>query len=235
MDAALRSHYRRTGAEAMDPGDMPFDRIMTFEKALETEDDGIEGGEGIGEYEMRQRIIGVRAFLRFIKRRGVTMPQIMREIFASGRAVQDSFFSSLTMTEAGLMFSETKAAHSWRVGVLSGAIQLEGMKGYRLPGQKTPEAKATYAASAKRTCNRAKKPKQGSFLRKLKTPAARPAPSGKPARQATFTRRLSSGAGNGTKATNGTNSGGQPARAISAPSISRTFGGHRPPLQQGAA
>src|SRR4051812_7452075 len=99
MDAALRSHYRRTGAEAIDPGAMPFDRLMTFEDALAAEDDGIESEDGIGEYERRQRIIGVRAFLRFIKRRGVTMPQIMREIFACGRAVMDPFFSSLTMTE----------------------------------------------------------------------------------------------------------------------------------------
>jgi hypothetical protein len=170
MDAAMRSHYRRTGAEAVDPGALPFDRLMTFEQALEGEDDGIEGGaDGVGDYEMRQRVIGVRAFLRFLKARGLTMPQIMKQLFASGRAVQDPFFSSLTMTESGLMFSETKAAHSWRVGVLSGQIQLEGMKGYRLPGQKNPESKATYAATAKRTCNRAKKAKQGSFLRKLKT------------------------------------------------------------------
>lgn len=237
MDAALRSHYRRTGADAIDPGAMPFDRIMTFEKTLENEDDGIEGGEnGAGEYEMRQRVIGVRAFLRFIKRRGVTMPQIMREIFASGRAVQDPFFSSLTMTEAGLMFSETKAAHSWRCGVLSGAIQLEGMKGYRLPGQKTPEAKATYAASAKRTCNRAKKPSQRSFLRKLKTGenVQRPTSNAQrpTQRQGSFIRKLSGGVSNGTAHAN------QPVapRAGSATAtISRTADGHRPTLQQGVA
>jgi hypothetical protein len=147
-----------------------------------------------GDYEMRQRVIGVRAFLRFLKARGLTMPQIMKQLFASGRAVQDPFFSSLTMTESGLMFSETKAAHSWRVGVLSGQIQLEGMKGYRLPGQKNPESKATYAATAKRTCNRAKKPKQGSFLRKLKTnPPSRKANGNRPGQaegRQTFTRKL---------------------------------------------
>lgn len=217
MDAAMRSHFRRTGADAVDPGLMPFQQLKSipFDEALLAEDDG-EGGE-ISDYEMRQRVIGVRAFLRFLKARGLTMPQIMKQLFASGRAVQDPFFSSLTMTESGLMFSETKAAHSWRVGVLSGQIQLEGMKGYRLPGQKNPESKGVYAATAKRTRNRAKKAKQGSFLRKL---ATKQSPhkggshiSAKP-RQATFTRKLSGGGSNGTAHTN------RPAapRAGSAPS-----------------
>lgn len=229
MDAAQRAHFRRTGAEAIDPGLMPFQqlKVMPFDEALAAEDDG-ESGE-ITDYEMRQRVIGARAMFRLIKARGVAMTQMMKQLFAIGRAIHDPFFSSLTMTEAGLMFSETKAAHSWRVGVLSGKIQLEGMKGYRLPGQKTPESKATYAATAKRTCNRAKRPQQGSFLRKLKTGANVQRPTSNAQRpmqrQATFTRKLSGGGSppsqgatarqGGTNATRSFPTGGSPHKGAS--------------------
>jgi hypothetical protein len=175
MDAGLRSHYRRAGAELADTR-MPFDALL----AIESADDGIDGGDkGPSDYEMRQRVIGVRTVFGLIKSRGVSMGQMMRQLFAVGRSLNDPFFSSLTMAESAMMFSETKAAHSWRCKVLSGKIKLQGMKGHRLPGQKTPESRAAYAAAATGNSNRAR---QSSFLRKLAAP-------GKP-KQRTFTRKL---------------------------------------------
>jgi hypothetical protein len=230
MDAAQRAHYRRTGAAAIDPGLMPFQQLksMPFDEALREEDDG-EGGE-ITDYEMRQRVIGVRAMFRKLKERGVTMPQIMKQLFAVGRTIHDPFFSSLSMTESGLMFSETKSAHSWRCKVLSGEIKLAGALGYQLPGQKTPEARPKYAAAAKRTCNRAKKPKQGSFLRKLKTGGNVQRPTSNAQRptqrQTTFTSKLLGG--NGAAKTG--SEGGSPSQARESralPSESRALPGHR--------
>lgn len=167
MDAGLRSAHRR-GLEAVDDAaPMPFDAM------LRAEEDGIEGGEaGVGDYEMRQRVVGVRAFLRFVKGRGVTLPRIMKQLFAAGRAMGDPFFARLTMTESGLIFSETKAGHSFRCKLLSGEIELAGMKGIKLPGQKSPESSAVYAAVQKGNSNRAKKTgtiRQGSFLKQLHT------------------------------------------------------------------
>ena len=175
MDAAERSHALRTRAGIMDEfAPMPFDRIMdanllTLQKALFAEDDGISGGDGgVGDYEMRQRVIGARALMRFIKGRGVTLPRILQQLCAAGRAVHDPYFASLTFTELGLMFSNTRAAHSFRCKLISGEIELGGMKGMRLPGQKSPESSEIYAKCAKGNKHRAKKVRQSSFLKRLK-------------------------------------------------------------------
>lgn len=195
MSAAMRRHYRRTKADAIDTGAMPFERILdknlqTLESAMLSEDDGISGGEsGPGDYEMLQRLIGVRGFLRYIKREGTTLPRVLKNLFSAGRAVQDAFFSSLTMGEAGLMFSETKAAHSFRCKLISGELKLAGAKGIRLPGQKSPETTPTYSRAQQGNHNRlgGTKAKQGSFLKKLKTDKVK---GGHPPRQGSFLRQL---------------------------------------------
>jgi hypothetical protein len=179
MDEALRSHYQRTKAEAVDSGPMPFDRVMSFEDIVRAEDDGGEGE--ISDYEMRQRYIGVRAFLRWLKTRaGIKSDEkyrpgpvsnILMQLFAAGRALQDPFFSSLSFTESGLLFSQTKAAASFRGRMISGILEEAGLKGTRLPGQKSPLSIARYAEVQKGNKNRARKvrQRQGSFLSKLKT------------------------------------------------------------------
>lgn len=229
MEAALRSQYHRTKDTAIDLR-MPFDRLISFEEALAQEDDGIENAEGenaIGDYEMRQRVIGVRAFLRWLKTRaGVSstsayrpgpVSNIMMQLFAAGRALQDPFFSSMSFTENGLLFSQTKAGASHRSGLLSKEMEKAGMKGIQQPGQKKPESRAVYAATAKRTLNRRKKT-QGSFLRKLQIPSSKPQgnfKSQKP-KQQTFTRRLSSGSQRSQV-------GGQSGRTISSAGDSRRY------------
>jgi hypothetical protein len=83
------------------------------------------------------------------------------------------------MTEQGKMFSEERATVSWRMKVLSGLIKLRGMRGNRLPGQKTDKASA--AARKVATGNKHRigigkngkpvgKARQSSFLRKLHVP-----------------------------------------------------------------
>jgi hypothetical protein len=204
MSEAMRRHYRRTKEAMFDPS-----APMPFEQMLAAEDDGISGGDGgIGDYEMQQRVVGVRAFLRWIKTRAGVKPDqlyapgpvstILRQLFAAGRAMRDPFFSSISFTENGLMFSQTKAAASFRSQLISGFMEEIGFKGIRQPGQKSPLSSQNYAAVQKGNQNRkGGKPKarQSSFLKQLHTSKGQSrkskVESGKP-RQTTFTRKLTS-------------------------------------------
>jgi hypothetical protein len=145
---------------------------MPFHELIEREDDG-EDGE-VGEYELRQRFIGVKAFFRLLKSRGAHPADMLKMLAAAGRACHEAPFHALSMEEAGLLFSETKAAHSWRCKILSREIELTGMRGSKLPGQKGREASASYREARQGNQNRKGRKKaptarQGSFLRKLKT------------------------------------------------------------------
>lgn len=147
MSQALQRYNRRGGDVAS--CEMPFDSL------LESESDGIEGGEsGPDEYDYAQRRAAIRALFRYLKAEGPHPLKIMKRLWAVGRGMHDEYFASLTMTEAGLMFGESKAAHSWRMRVLSGMIELKGMHGIRLPGQKTPASRAVYSAAQQGNSNR---------------------------------------------------------------------------------
>lgn len=148
---ALQRFFSRTGWEPTYT-DMPFDELLA------AEDDGTE--EDIGEYELRQRMAGVKAFFGFLQAHGAHPSAMLKQLAAAGRACNVEPFASMTMGEVGLMFSETKAAHSWRCKILSKEISLKGMHGAKLPRQKSAESSASYAAVAKRTCNRRKKPRR---------------------------------------------------------------------------
>ena len=154
MASALRHYFERGGACDAVCAEMPFDALLA------REDDG--SGEAADEERMAQRRAAVRALFGYLTAEGPQPLKIMKRLFAVGRGLRLPFFSALTMGEAALMFSETKAAHSWRVKVLSGMIKLQGMKGYRLSGQKTPEAREHYAAAQAGNRNRARKAGKGS-------------------------------------------------------------------------
>lgn len=168
MDHALRKYYRRRRDEAACV-DMPFDEILKQE-------DGLEGEAT--DYEWSQRLIGVRGLLRFLTGKGMHPAGILKQLFAAGRGFGVEPFCSLTMGEAALMFSETTAAHSWRCKVLSGLIELKGMSGTRLPGQKNPEASQTYSAVQKGNKNRLGNPAKHcrSTKRRLSKPQNRKSP-----------------------------------------------------------
>jgi hypothetical protein len=161
---SLTRFHNRTGWE-------PVDSRMPFAEMVEREDDGSE--QPAGEYEFRQRMIGIRALFRFVKKTGVHPAEMLKWLAAAGRACNEEPFSTMTMGEAGQLFSETKAAHSWRCKILSKEIELTGLRGSKLPGQKSKEASASYRKIRKGNKNRTggtngkHKPRQGSFLKKL--------------------------------------------------------------------
>lgn len=168
MHEALRSYYARGGTDTVEPA-----TIQTpFLELLGKEGDADEGE--VGEWEWRQRILGVRAMFRWILAEGFHPLKIMKRLYAIGRALDLEPFNRLTMREQGLMFSETKAAVSWRMKQLSGLIKGLGMNGHRLAGQKTSRASDAARAAALGNHNRAngkarRKPaaRQKSFLRSL--------------------------------------------------------------------
>ena len=167
---SLTRFFTRTG------GWEPMDVRMPFTEMLEKEDDGED--EPAGDYEIRQRMLGVKVFFDFILSRGATPMDLFRQLAAVGRGLHRPPFNKMTMHEIAMMEGQSAAAHSWRCKVLSGEIELAGMKGSRLPGQKSKAATESYKECRKGNNNRkggkkldaakqGPKGRQGSFLKKL--------------------------------------------------------------------
>lgn len=144
MDAALRSHYLRTGAEQVFM-EMPFDRM------LRVEDDG---AEELADDVFRARAEGARALFEWVMQEGCHPQKLMKHLFALGRGLGIEPFCSFTMEESAMLCGEVKASHSHRCKLLSRLIERAGMKGVRLPGQKSPEASASFAAAQRGNRNR---------------------------------------------------------------------------------
>ena len=140
---ALTRFFDRAG------GWSQVDSRMPFQEILEAEDDGEE--ERAGDYEFRQRMIGVKAFFRFLRTHGVHPAAMLKQLAAAGRACHEEPFAAMTMGEIGMLFGETKAAHSWRCKILSREIELSGQRGSKLPGQKKRKPRKSIARSARGT------------------------------------------------------------------------------------
>lgn len=178
---ALTRFYTGSGYE-------PVDSRLPFHAMLEREEDGTE--EPVGEYEIRQRHIGVKAFFRFLTDRGVHPAAMLKQLAAVGRGIHAAPFHELTMHEVAMLFDETPAAHSYRCKLLSNQIKLSGQKGAKLPGQKSADATESYKVCRKGNNNRlggkkaegrggdkgtrrggeAPRARQSSFLRTLHVP-----------------------------------------------------------------
>lgn len=151
----------------------PVESRMPFHEMMELEDDGQEGE--VGDYEIRQRMIGVKAFFRFLKARGIHPAAMLKQLAAAGRACHEEPFAALTMEEAGMLLAETKAAHSWRCKVISGELRLSGALGVKLPGQKSAAASESYRAiRTGRKKERRRRKQDKAFLRHLRVMETRP-------------------------------------------------------------
>jgi len=176
---AKKAGWRELDANANEAMARYFDRVggwgqvdlrMPFQEILLAEDDGED--DPPGEYELIQRMAAVRAFFRFLKAHGESPAAMLKQLAAAGRACSVEPFSKMTMEEIGHLFSETKAAHSWRCKVLSREIELSGMRGIQLPGQKKAAASEVYSKVRQGNTNRRggkkrRRLRQGSFLKKL--------------------------------------------------------------------
>lgn len=176
---SMTRFHTRTGWEPTS-SDMPFARSLDvplsgvgFVELVSGADDGQDGQAD--EWDIRQRMVGVRQFMAWLLKRGVTPMDMFRQLAAVGRGLHMAPFNAMTMEEISMMEGQSKAAHSWRCKVMSGEIELAGMNGSRLPGQKSKDATPSYEKAQKGNCNRlggakrtARKERQQSFLRKLK-------------------------------------------------------------------
>lgn len=154
----------------------PVELRMAFDEMIEREDDGT--GEPVQDYEVGQRKVGARAFVRFVADAGLHPAAMLKQFLVACRAMGIAPFANMTMGEIGLLFSETKAAHSHRCKLLSGEMEHSGIKAARMAGQKTKAATDSYKQCRKGNNNRKGGKKvarrQESFLRKLhlKTPTS---------------------------------------------------------------
>lgn len=147
----------------------------------------LESADVVDEYDWLQRMVGVKLVFRWILAEGFHPLKLMKRLYAVGRALGIEPFSQLTMKEQGQMFSETKAAVSWRMKLLSGLIRLRSMAGKRLPGQKSPHSAASYSTAQQGNKNRAgHAERQATFTRQLAVPKT---PNPKP-QQRSFLRSL---------------------------------------------
>lgn len=166
MDAALRKFYARTKTDAA-VIDLPYDEI----ERAEHDDPSLEEP---GEYEFAQRRCGIKGLFRYLLAEGYHPLKIMKRLFAVGRGMRIEPFAEMTYEEAAMMFGETKAAHSWRMKVLSGMIKMNGMQGTKLPGQKSEAASKRYAKAQMGNTNRADGTKRKKPIFKPKTTSKKP-------------------------------------------------------------
>jgi hypothetical protein len=186
MDAAERRHFRRHSAEAMDGGPLPFEQLNTMPfddaaRAFISE----RGEDEIGDYELGMMYRGYRLAFNRILEAGVTDEQLGRRVRALGRQICHPVVCELSMTEEGRLSGESKAIVSYRGKRLSAELRRAGLKGFRLPGQKTPQSTAAYHAVQLGNRNRKggkRRERQGSFLRRLA--------QSKKAKQGSFMKKL---------------------------------------------
>lgn len=163
--AGLTRFFNRTGWE-------PVHWDKSLAEAVNEEDDG-EDSSTVGTYEIHQRMTGVRAFLRYITSRGVHPFDMLTHLADACRAMHVEPFQAMTMGEQAMLFAQSRAAVSFRGKLLSKEIELAGMRGSKLPGQKSKESSESYRAL--RTGKRKEKRRtvQKSFLRRLKVSAGK--------------------------------------------------------------
>lgn len=163
-------------------------RINGYREHLET---GDGAGGKLSEHDMKQRLLGAVALFDFLQSRGSVPMDFFRQFTAVGRALHREPYSLMTMREIAMMEGQSPASHSWRCKLMSGEIELMGMKGSTLPGQKSKAASEAYKKCRKGNNNRlggkkaaqkAKRARQGSFLAKLNQKPA--------AKQKSFLRKL---------------------------------------------
>lgn len=82
---------------------------------------------------------------------------VLRRVFAVAWALRPSLITHMRQTDIALMFGETKAAMSWRINqIFTGYLKAAGMRGTRVPGQKSQASISNYSAAQMGNQNRAK-------------------------------------------------------------------------------
>jgi hypothetical protein len=186
-NAALTRFYNRTGWTMGWEGgkQVPVTPALSFDEAIAGEDDG-EDSETVGEYEVRQRMTGVRGFIRFLQSHGPHPADMLKQLADACRSMHIEPFNIMTMDEQAGLFGQGRAAVSFRNKVLSREIRLSGMRADKIPGQKSKAASESYrsreilkAKGQKLNGKQRPRARQKSFLRQLHVSPRKKSKTGK--------------------------------------------------------
>jgi len=116
-----------------------------------------EGGheESAGEWAIRDEAFS--RLLGYIFADGPHPGVTMRRLYALAYAKDKSLIRNMSMTDLAQMFGETKAAQSWRINrMYTDYLKSTGMRGCKIPGQKSESARETYSDLQQGNKNRTK-------------------------------------------------------------------------------
>lgn len=101
---------------------------------------------GASAHDLQQRKLGAMMVFEYLKLSGMHPADQLRQLQAMGRALGVEPWASMTMHEVSDIEANTPAAHSHRVKLLSKKLKAAGVKGTRLPRQKSEAASESYRA-----------------------------------------------------------------------------------------
>jgi hypothetical protein len=157
MEGGMARFLNRTTPE--DGVDLftPAAAMMAKESLAEMMAKESDGDEGeAGEWELRQREAGVRAFVRFLMAGGAHPLRMLRRMITTAVAMRVEPFVSMTYQELGMLTGETKAAFSHQMKVLAGVVaSAGGGRCMKLPGEKTASSTPHYREAQIGNTNRA--------------------------------------------------------------------------------
>ncbi len=126
-----------------------YTRYTPLSALLESEEDSTI------EAAMRGEILG--GFIDFVLQDGPHPADCMKNFYAVVHALRPKAMKGRkwTCADFGMLFGESKAAHSWRVKQLfSVRMEAKGLKAVQAPFQKSAESIPKYAAAQKGNSNR---------------------------------------------------------------------------------
>lgn len=112
----------------------------------------------VSREEMQIKLEAFHELLAYFFQRGPHPAHVMQLVYAVAKALRPDLIAHMTVRDLAKMFADTPAAWSWRIEqCVSKLIAKAGMRGVRLPFQKTDSARASYRAAQQGNTNRAVK------------------------------------------------------------------------------
>lgn len=139
-----------------DHGWVPVEKRTPLDELLARE-------EGESPEEAQVRMEAFHKLLEYFFQKGPHPAQAMQLLYAVAKALRPDLILHMTVRDLGRIFGDTPAAWSWRIEqCISKFIGRAGMRGVRLPCQKSEAARESYRAAQRGNKNRAGLPKARS-------------------------------------------------------------------------
>lgn len=149
IDGVLDAAYHRIGMQPPKHNGRPM--LAMLKSEMPTEED-----------EAWVWIEAWRAFLNILFDAGPHPERVMKRLYALVWAVDREKVVNLSQTGLALLFKETRAASSARIGLLyTEFLKSKGYRGTKVPGQKSESACQNFALRAQGNTSRRKGKKKG--------------------------------------------------------------------------